>query len=221
MIFNYLYLFYMEIPQVFSLVKIDDKDDKFISFKNILINELKKKVECENYDEVANFIFQIITTPNLSKEAFEKDFTDVFEDDTNYFQQFIIKHAKEIYGSGEKDLLDEIREEKANKEKDKFQGKGPNYYTKREDYRGRGGKPAEFNLGGKKVVLKGKGNDEENKYNDRSRSRDEEQQQYPSARNTGFHVPRGMIRGNFVRYPKTFGRGGMPGRPIREYNPLE
>jgi hypothetical protein len=225
----------MSLPKVFSIIKVDSKDDRFISLKKLIINELQRKVECDDYETIANYIFEIITNPNLTPQSFDEECNEVFQDDTKYYQQFIIKHAQEIYkcDNEDKDLLDEFWEERQNKNKEKenVYSKYPNQGIKHNIHNKRGGKnygsrdDREFNLGGKKVVLKKKhdeSKDDTRGPRERTRSRDEDtRDEYPSYRNTGFTVPRGLIRGNFMRYPRPNMRGGMMGEHTMPHQSIE
>ena len=187
----------MSLPNVFKLIKIDDNDTKYVNLKKILLNELKSNVTCDDYDSVASYVFHCIIDPSCSYESLNKEFIDLFEDKARYFMDVLIKNSENIYrikpsnNEGEEDLLDEVYKKKADLK--------PKVTSKT------------FNLGGKKVVLKSnKHDDEENiEENKRERSRDKFHGEFQNTNN--FHVPRGMIRGSYIRYP----RPAIRGPPVR------
>lgn len=186
----------MSLPIIFKKIKNDPKDDKFNNLKSIFLNELKKRIDCESHDVIIKYIFEIVCNPTLDKATFDKEFKELFDERSTEFQNVLIKSAELVYGNeDENDLLEEVNKEKDNSKRREVKGK-------------------EFNLGGKKVVLKSKKYDDtepEDQRPERERSRDKsrdyKESHHPS---NPFHVPRGLLRGSYYGYPPFIRMGQRP-----------
>ncbi len=188
----------MSIPLILKKIKNDPKDEKFNTLKGIFLNELKKKIDCENHEVIIKYIFEIVCNPSLDKATFDKEFKELFEEKSTEFQDLLIKSAQLVYtNEEEEDLLDEVNKGKSNDNSIKREVKGK-----------------EFNLGGKKVVLKSKKyddnevpEDEQKRERSRDKSREYKESHHPSH---PFHVPRGVLRGSYYGYPPFIRMGQRP-----------
>lgn len=227
----------MSVPKVFKLINIDENDDRYRSLKSLFLNELKMNVQCleTEMETIANYIFEVLKKPNLTYESYNEEFVELFDKKSTFFQELLAKHAEKLYAEKDKDLLDEYKEEKERKYKESNLDKSGRPFRDRnnrsQDYQigFKGAKPfsrgdqSEFNIGGKKIVLKNKKYDDSTQevHHQRDRSRDEEykpsyRDQQGGYQKPNFIVPQGVIRGNFA---SGFQRPIRP--PRREMQPQQ
>jgi hypothetical protein len=139
--------------------KIDfknEKDEKINTLKKQFLNEMKKKIECEDYNLIINYIMKLISDQSLTKKRLEDEFKDIFEDNSNELLEIFIKIIESIYEETEEDLLDELRKKEVKESKDNKDmrfGKFNKVIVQPKK---------EFNINGKKIVLKNKKNEDEN-----------------------------------------------------------
>lgn len=147
-----------DTSKLFSLVKINDKDDKFVKLKQKLLTDLKENIVCEDYEPIISYVFEVITKPDVTMKVVESDFKELFEENGIYLLDALIKHIESTYtpsssdikkdikelvtirknskeqhfnnnNNTEKDLIDEFFEEKESKTKSQPNGKFNNNYN--------------------------------------------------------------------------------------------
>jgi len=195
-----------------NIVK-DENDSRYKSLKENFLNDLKKNIECEDYNQIIDYFIELLMKENIDCEKIEEEFKEIFEEKSHLLMNNLLYNVEKLYGKDKKpnnknyknknqsnDILEEFNESKTNENK-------------------KSGK-TEFTVGGKVITLKNK-NHENNNSNDsnknyRERSRDKETGMYnqgynsqmnPNPKNFYMYNQQPRMKGMHMQYPSQMQMG--------------